>query len=250
MAKCWEPYRLVDRQSAGNLWSLSSIGILRDSTPKPPHNKLLGSYLAGLIEGDGTIRVPKTTRDDKGRLIYPAIQIVFNKKYLPLILILQKTLSFATIQKKKGAIYTINNRDGILSVIDLVYHYMRTPKLHKLQELIDWYPELKGIEVSRDVSPIASNAWLSGFIDSDGHFSIRATEKKIESKFELVQVQKNHQGYDHYSFLLEIAQYLKCDIKGIRMNRPRPEYRIRTLNLESNLILINYLNLHPLRSSW
>lgn len=123
---------------------------------------------------------------------------------------------------------------------------MRTPKL---QELIDWYPELRGIEISRDVSSIASNAWLSGFIASNGHFSVRATEKKIESKFELVQVEKNHQGYDNYSFLLEIAQYLNCDIKAIRMNRPRPEYRIRTLNLESNLILINYLNLHPLFSS-
>lgn len=37
LAECWKPYLLIDRQSAGNLWGLNSIGILRDSTPKPSH---------------------------------------------------------------------------------------------------------------------------------------------------------------------------------------------------------------------
>jgi len=35
-------------------------------------------YLAGLIEGDGTIIVPKPERSAKGRLNYPSIQIIFN----------------------------------------------------------------------------------------------------------------------------------------------------------------------------
>ena len=33
----------------------------------------LGSYLAGLIEGDGSIIVPKTIRNQKGKMLYPSI---------------------------------------------------------------------------------------------------------------------------------------------------------------------------------
>lgn len=33
-------------------------------------NNLLGHYLAGLIEGDGSLIVPKTIRNSKGKLLY------------------------------------------------------------------------------------------------------------------------------------------------------------------------------------
>ena len=33
-----------------------------------PNNKQLGNYLAGLIEGDGTIIVPKTIRNQQGKI--------------------------------------------------------------------------------------------------------------------------------------------------------------------------------------
>lgn len=40
---------------------------------------------------------------------------------------------------------------------------------------------------------MTSNAWLSGFIEADGHFSLRSTESgkypRIECKFELSQTQ-------------------------------------------------------------
>lgn len=52
-------------------------------------NLSFSAYLTGLIEGDGTIVVPKTLISPKGELNYLSIQIVFNKD-LPLALIIHK----------------------------------------------------------------------------------------------------------------------------------------------------------------
>jgi hypothetical protein len=49
-------------------------------------NMQFAHYIAGLIEGDGTIHIPKSERSTKGNLNYPSIQIVFHLKDLPLAL--------------------------------------------------------------------------------------------------------------------------------------------------------------------
>lgn len=55
------------------------------------------SYLAGLIEGDGSIIVPKTERSIKGKLNYPSIQLVFDLRDFPLALILQQILRHGSL---------------------------------------------------------------------------------------------------------------------------------------------------------
>jgi hypothetical protein len=141
MAICWEPLHYCIAQSAGNLLDLSLLGILRDYTPeyfccwlilntslypkikvgnrlfrwtkytvssdllaeyKDFNNIPFSSYLAGLIEGDGTIIVPKTERSPKGVLNYASVQIVFHLKDLPLALIIQKVLGEGSLAKKRS----------------------------------------------------------------------------------------------------------------------------------------------------
>lgn len=53
-------------------------------------NSSFCSYLAGLIEGDGTIIVPKTERSKIGGLNYPSVQICFDLRDMPLAMIIQK----------------------------------------------------------------------------------------------------------------------------------------------------------------
>jgi len=57
-----------------------------------PYSDKLSWYLAGLIEADCTIIVPKTKRSPKGRLYYPSIQILFDSRDMGLALIIQRTL--------------------------------------------------------------------------------------------------------------------------------------------------------------
>jgi len=166
-------------QSVRNIWTLSLDEIFRDYTPKYTYcrrysnkglneNKknlsklLFAAYLAGLIEGDGTIIVPKTLRSIKGKLNYPAIQIVFQLKDLPLALIIQKELGFGSIARKKGVsayILTINNYEGLLLIINLINGNMRTPKIYSLYNLIDFYQNRIYIEKKPlDNSPLSSNS--------------------------------------------------------------------------------------------
>jgi hypothetical protein len=53
-----------------------------------------GYYLAGLIEGDGSIILPKTERSPKVIFKYPSIQIAFHLKDLPLALMIQIKFCF------------------------------------------------------------------------------------------------------------------------------------------------------------
>jgi len=280
LAICWKPLYYIS-QSAGNLLSLDFLENLRGHTPKyfgcnlinlsfPIYlkcaqkdtqifrNSLFNHYLTGLIEGDGSIITPKTLKSPKGKLNYPSIQIVFNLKDLPLALLIQKELNTGSLSKKKGVnayIYTINSYLGILKIISLINGYMRTPKIHSLNALIDFlnidknklYP-IKKYPVS--TSPLDSNPWLSGFIEADGSFQVRTTlsgkYSKLECKLEISQRQLDHKGFDNYGFLAPIAQFLDTEVKKIRMDRIKPEYRIRTTNLKGNLNIKNYLLKFPL----
>jgi hypothetical protein len=65
-------------------------------------NLKFAHYLTGLIEGYGTIILPNTDRSIKGRINYPSIQIVFDLRDFPLILMIQKELKHGSISKKRS----------------------------------------------------------------------------------------------------------------------------------------------------
>jgi len=222
-------------------------------------NSNFSSYLAGLIEGDGTIYVPKLERSSKGKLNYPSIQIAFDLRDFPLAQVIQQKLKHGSLSRKKGVnayVLTINNFEGILLIVNLINGYMRTPKIISLLNLINWLNKRFDIEIKKeslDSSTVDSNSWLAGFIDANGHFSVRTSllskYSKIECKFELSQRQIDHNKEDNFLFLNVIAEFLNTTVKSIRITKPKPEYRVRTVNLKGNLNLINYLNKYPLFSS-
>lgn len=118
-------------------------------------NKNFNYYLAGLIEGDGTIFVPNFQRDKKARLTYPSIQIVFGLMDLPLALMIQKTLGCGDISRKKGSrayTYTINNKEGLVKTISIVNGKFKTDKIESLGKLIDWF-KVKG-DIEFNLKPI------------------------------------------------------------------------------------------------
>lgn len=219
-----------------------------------------GYYFAGLVEGDGTIITPKTERSKSNKLNYPSIQIIFNLKDFPLALLIQKQLGFGSIARQKGINayrLTINNHEGVLLVVSLLNGKMRTPKIYDLWRLIDWinfkFPTFGIHKQPIDTRLIEQNAWLSGFIDADGHFAIRTTKNdkalKLECKFVLVQSRFDHNQNDKIAVLEKIASFLHTTVKIIRNDKPKPEYSVRTINLKGNQRLKCYLDNFPLFSS-
>jgi len=274
-AICWELFYLNETQSAGNLLDLNLLRIFRDYTPelvccnifsftqvnslkyeyKDLSNLNISSYLTGLIEGNGSIIIPQTERSLKGKINYPSIQIVFNLKDLPLASIVQDEIKIGLLSKKKGinaCFLTINNYNELILLISMINGNMRTPKIYSLYELIDWF-NIKNLNIPKkplNNSPLDSNAWLSGFIEAEGNFLVKATLTykyyKLICKFDLSHRQVDHKGNNNLDFLEIIAKFLLSSVKPAKVIKTNPEYKVRTINLNGNLILKNYLNTFPL----
>lgn len=147
-------------------------------------NSSLGSYLAGLWEGDGHIWIPKNSHAPSGKKYTPHFSITFNSENLPLRNHLQKLLGGVIRFKSENNAYVLNitNIKQINNIINLVGPYLRTPKIITFNLLIDWMntnANLDGVSLSQvniDTSNILSNAWLAGFYEADGSFDIRVSE--------------------------------------------------------------------------
>lgn len=102
-----------------------------------------------------------------------------------------------------------------------------------------------------DDSPINVNSWLSGFIDSDGNFYIRFSEKQIICKFALEQrmiYPKTNISYDFILNKICLCFNVKLNTR-VRENYKNSYFIIRIENQQSIIKLINYLNNFPLLSS-
>lgn len=98
-------------------------------------NKQLGFYLSGLIESDGSIITPK---DDVNT---PSISINFNLDDKPLAECICKILDYGsieTIKSKKAVKIQIIGRQSLINIIELINGKFRTPKIEKLEKLIEY----------------------------------------------------------------------------------------------------------------
>ena len=99
-----------------------------------------GQYLAGLIEGDGSIVVPNRHRNDKGKLLYPKVKITFVDKDLPLAKKIIEVLKSGTIEYPRNTNFVnllIQDVATLRKIAVLLNGNMRTPKIEALHRLID-----------------------------------------------------------------------------------------------------------------
>jgi hypothetical protein len=249
------------------------------------HKSLLGSYLAGLIEGDGTFAIQE--KNSTSKKYRPKIIIVFKKADLPLAKYLQSLTKcgLILIKPERGyVLWQIQDIVGVYTIINLINGYMRSPKVEALNRTIEWLNEyidknlnsnnviIKGIlsNISKidikgiDNSPIDSNPWLAGFSDADSNFSINihkrtnrnSTRVQLYYRLEIKQTyhRLNSDG-DKVSFfplISKISAYLGTNILSRTRIIGDKEFFSFTAHASSKISLSNiiqYLNKFPLLSS-
>ena len=206
---------------------------------------LLEKKLPGLGEGEG-------------KLNYPCINLVFHLRDFPLGQLIQKELGTGSLYRMKGVnayLLQINSFEGVLKLVNLLNGNMRTSKIKRLYNLIDWlnnkHSDLNIIKKPLDFSPIDSNAWLSGFIEADGSFSIFLNKNSIRIRFSLTQSSKTKFGDSNEAIMKIIAEYLEVKVSTYQRKRTPnfTELTVKTQSIKCNDLLINYLTKYPLWSS-
>ena len=275
----WEPK--LEKDMAQSAWNQhrAGVGIFRDYTPELINHSEFGHYLAGLIEGDGTIYVPlkraradalpKEKKSKNGKLTYPSIQICFHAKDYPLASSICKLLNNGSIHKKKNAkayVLTINNKKGWLYLIKLINGKFRIQKnLIKFNSFINWinvYYNMNVSQMSLDSSNLLDNSWLAGFIDAEGSFHIRlspthANDYKKKTGKNIIKISFSLEQWDINSreIMCDIGKSFNAPCNYIKRSKRdnlcilKEGYRVITSSFNSNALLINYLNKYPLWSS-
>lgn len=215
-------------------------------------NTIAPEYIAGLIEGDGSIKVPSTLAE-----------------------ILAKKLE-GTLNKTSGNWYVLSiyKLSALHELAKLVNGKFRTPKIEALHRLINWlnyYGKFEKINIlPADNSNILSNSWLAGYSDCAlrTNFLISLTTsnlniaKNIQLTYRLSQRQEYHResstGISYLNILTTIATAFLIKPTLYERERINPKtnktysekgYLVTVKGLESRIALINYFTKFPLLSS-
>jgi len=224
------------------------------------NNNNLGSYLAGLFEGDGHIWIQKTF---SGKNHNPRFCITFSLKNKPLAKKLLEILKSGFIRYKNNdnaCVIVISSVAGLKKIISLINGKLRTPKIGQLEALINWLNKNHCANIlllPLCDSSLLSDAWLSGFVDADGSFSVQYTKKenakkrKISCRLRIEQRMIDPSSNNSYfNILNKIAIFLLCNLLTREQSATgNTYYTLTASSLESIKVIINYFNKYPLYSS-
>lgn len=249
-------------------------------------NKYLRSYLAGQIEGDGTIYVPKNqsyskkSKTKRGNVVfknqknYPTIRICFPARDYPLAQKLQSVFG-GSVEWSKHKTYLILKFQSIESVYMVAYlinGYMRTPKIKKFESLVNFGNRNLGnnMKVKKQCkSSLGDDAWQTGFTEADSNFSISITVRnkktgnlRVQPSFNLeistkmnFKLHKFDQNiYETKEFLTDICNFFGGTIYyrerfNKKMGKTYTSHNMKRFNANSLKKVCDYYHKFPFKGS-
>lgn len=225
------------------------------------NKKNFNSYLAGFFEGDGHIWIQNSYMKKKHN---PRFCITFSLKNERLAKKLLDLIGSGFIRyklKDNTCVLVISPVVGLKKIVYLINGELRTPKIYQLYKLIDWLNKNHNTNINKlplKEGFLKNDSWLSGFIDSDGRFSVQHTKvennakkRKISCRLRIEQrMLEPVVGDSYFEILTIIAKFLNCNLLTRKQKSTGKEYYILTASSKISLeILLKYLERFPLFSS-
>ena len=216
-------------QSAGNQRHESSLVGTSETTRVAPHSKSFCEWLAGLIDGDGSLQVSK-----KG---YTSLEITIGLEDLRCLCYIQDKLG-GNIKMRSGAKayrYRLHNKQGIINLINCINGYIRHTS--RLQQLHRVCQQLE-IPVIYPQKLDKESSWFAGFFDADG--TITMSMKKNRPQLSIRVVNKLLQDVQYYKDVFGGSVYFDNAQNGC--------YHWSVQSREDLLNMLNYFKTHTSRS--
>lgn len=228
-------------------------------------NNKLGSYLTGLLEGDGCIYLKKNHKDVYKYLV---ISFTFNIHDLPFAEFLKETFNMGSIEKplNQNAIYwSIYKIEDIVKLLNLFNGHFRTAKFITYQKALLIYKNYHNIDIPLlpfNSSNIITDAWLAGFSDADSSFLINKSQNTFSFTYQ-IKVSENYiknspdylQYRDNRIFMELLAKIFNVNLihgysQFLKNTTIKTSYLyLKIVKTESLFKVIEYFTQYPIFSS-
>lgn len=220
---------LIEAQSAGNQRHKTSLVGTSETTRVAPYSKPFCEWLAGIIDGDGSLQVSK-----KG---YTSLEITMELADLSCLRYIQDKLG-GGIKMRSGAKayrYRLHNKQGMINLINSINGYIRHTS--RLQQLHQVCQQLE-ISVIYPTKLDKESNWFAGFFDADG--TITFSMKNNYPQLSLRVVNKLLQDVQYYKDVFGGNIYFDSSQNGC--------YQWSIQSREDILNMLSYFKAHVTRS--
>ena len=254
----------VDMAEERKLRESYDLRIYKSIKLKSLREKEIKDYVTGLFEGDGSIWIQK--EGEKKKRQNPRFKITFSRKDIQICKKLLEILGEGSgrIGYNKGGNacdLVISSIAGLKRVVGFINGRMRTPKIYRLNKLIDWLNKNHNANLEKKQKlkgGMGKDNWLGGFIDADGSFGIRYTERegkvrkrRVECVMRIEQRKEDIKTEESYKEVMqEIAKLIGIKLR-IRKQKAtgREYYIVRGSSKKSIERIMNYFERYRLYTS-